>query len=279
MTDLYYLQLIKDTFFQYSKVILPWFLIGIAVTYYAEKYLFKPEFFKRFIGPVTFPKILISQALGMLSPLSIMSFLPLAGELIQDGINPAFLFSFLIAERAYDIQSFFIITGLFGFKIALLNALVIFISLVVTSYFIKRESVAVINHAPIKLNHFFSRQFKMLLIIMAGIIIASLLRSLLPEEYMIRTASNPLGGTIVSLVLGLVLYFGPIAGNYPIARAFADLGMSNTGVFSFLTVSPLFNIVIMSLFSAVVGIKLVGKAVLIYVVTSLVLILLINPFL
>src|SRR5258706_3560860 len=104
-----------DTFATYGASILPWILFGIICSYFAEKYL-SPHFIKRYFSKITIKEAFGAQLLGMISPLSILSFLPLASEFVYLGFNAAILFSFLIAERAYDLQSFFIITTLFGLK-------------------------------------------------------------------------------------------------------------------------------------------------------------------
>lgn len=274
-----FLHSVLTTSSNYALTILPWYIPGVLLTYLAELYVFKPTYLRRFAGPLTYPKLILSQLLGMLSPLSIMSFLPLFEELAVGGISPALIFSFLLAERTYDIQSFFIISGFFGIRIALVNAYIIFSALVMTVIFIKREKVIIMSHPKNMLNHFWKRQLKLLLIILAGIMAASFLRHLLPQQHIGQIAGSSAGGTLVALILGAVMYFGPIIGNYPVAKALFDVGMSQTGVLAFLSISPVLNIVIISLFSSVVGFKLVGKAIGIYTFSALLLLFLVSPLL
>ena len=70
------------------------------------------------------------------------------------------------------------------------------------------------------------------------------------------------------------MYLGPVIANYPIAKAFLDLGMTHMGVSAFLTISPIINFVIFLLFGGVVGYQTTIRAFLIYGVTSLFLTLL-----
>src|SRR4030042_2313782 len=118
---------VVQTFVSYTKNILPWIVVGSVVVYIVDRSV-DVRIIRTFLGKVTIRNILTSQVLGMISPFSIMSALPVTGELISLGASPLMLLSFLVAERAYDLQSFLIISDLFGLKIAVLNALVIFVS-------------------------------------------------------------------------------------------------------------------------------------------------------
>ena len=208
-----------------------------------------------------------------------MSFQPLFEELAIGGINPLLIFSFLMAERTYDIQSFFIISGFFGVKFAFLNAYIIFAALVITTGFIRHDKAVIASRPGNMLNHFWIRQLKLLFIIATGITTAAFLRHLIPPQLIGQISSSSPGGVLVALVLGTVMYFGPIIGNYPVAKALSDLGMSETGVMAFLSISPVLNIVIISLFSSVVGFKLVGKAIGIYTLSALLMLFLVSPLL
>jgi uncharacterized membrane protein YraQ (UPF0718 family) len=129
-----------------------------------------------------------------------------------------------------------------------------------------------------KQDGFWQRQIKLFAIVILGITLGALIKSAVPEVLVQRFAGNPIAGYISSLVLGLSIYVGPIVGNYPIAKAFSDLGMSQLGVFTFLTVSPIFNIVVISLFGAAVGFRKIYKAIFLYTASSLVLSILFGVF-
>lgn len=263
------MELFIDTFFTYGTSILPWILFGIICSYFAERYL-SPVFIKKYFSHVTLKEAFGTQLLGMISPLSILSFLPLASEFVYLGFNAAILFSFLIAERAYDLQSFFIITTLFGLKYAIFNAFAIFISLCVTVFALRNEKIVFI-HDRKHHNHFWERQIKLLLMVTGGIFLGALLRTTIPQDFFTEIAGSPIQGFWIALFLGFVLYFGPIVGNYPVAKAFADLGMSKMGVFAFLTISPVFNVVVIMIFTAAVGYRATWKAAITYALTGAIL--------
>lgn len=122
-----------------------------------------------------------------------------------------------------------------------------------------------INRKP-----FWIRQLRIFTIVIFGIIAGALLRSLVPENLFLNLTHTYIGGTVWSIALGFFLYFGTILGNYPVAKSFFDLGMSPVGVFTFLTVSPLFNLVIIFLFASTVDIRYVLKLFVTYTITALI---------
>jgi uncharacterized membrane protein YraQ (UPF0718 family) len=267
-----------ETLKTYTFLILPWFLLGIILTFLVEKFL-HPKVLKSLTGKFNFAEIILVMILGMLSPLSIMSFLPIARELAEWGVPTAVLFSFFIAERAYDLQSFFIISSLLGIKLAILSTMVIFFSLLMSAYSLQGEKVIFREKGERKKEVFWKRQLKTLLIVVVGIILGALLKTFIPKNYFVQLSGGKLSGIITSLIIGFSLYLGPILGNYPVAKAFSDLGMSSAGVLTYLTVSPIFNFIIILLFSSSVGFKKTFKAVFVYSITSLVLVLLLSSFL
>ena len=253
-----------ETLKSYTFLILPWFLLGIILTFLVEKYL-HPKILKSLTGKFNFIEIAIVVVLGMLSPLSIMAFLPVAGELAE--------------WRAYDLQSFFIISSLLGIKLAILSVVVILTSLLVSAYSLKNEKVIFRAKEKRKKEAFWKRQLKTLLIVIVGIILGALLKTLIPKNYFGQLSGGKLSGIITSLIIGFSLYLGPILGNYPVAKAFSDLGMSGAGILTFLTISPILNFVIILLFSSSVGFKKTLKAVLVYSITGLILVIFVSSFL
>lgn len=262
------LELFIDSLIQYALAIIPWLILGSFLAAIAETQI-KPNLIKKVLGKFSYSKLFAAELLGMISPLSILSFIPIADELVTLGASPGLLFSFFIAERAYDLQAFFIVSGLFGLKMATTNAVAIFISLVVTAIYLKNHNVK-IKHSTSKTKiTFLSRQLKLFSTVSLGIIIGATMRTLIPPQLFSSITGSTFGGIISALILGFTLYFGPLAGNYPVARAFADLGMSPAGILTFLTVSPIFNLVIIIIFSSIIGLRKTLKPVLIYTAISI----------
>ncbi len=267
-----------QTTLQYAISILPWVVLGIVLAYYLENHI-KPKTIHKYLGSFRGSSMVTSIILGMISPLSIMSFLPVANEFISLGAHPGILFGFLIAERAYDLQSFFILSSLFGIKFAVLNAMVIFVSLYVSISVLKFEKIQFNFDRKKQHNHFWQRQLRLLLIVIAGIFLSAVFRTIIPSASFKESMGTTIGGIIGGLSSGFLLYLGPIIANYPVAKAFMDLGMSSIGVFIFLTVSPIINVVIISLFGGAVGYRITLKSFIIYFLVSFSLTLVLIPLL
>jgi len=259
-----------ETLIFYSRSIIPWLVFGSVAAYIVER-RFSADAVYKYFGVMTVRKLFFLQALGMVSPLSIMSQLPVAGSLVRLGAHPGLLLSFFVAERAYDFQSFPIIAGLFGIKIAFLNAIAIFLSLSVAAFATRNLPLTIKSSASIDGESFWMRQGKIFGVVMTGIFIGAALRTFIPAEEFRSFSSNYVGGIVISLVVGIILYFGTILGNYPIAKAFADLGMSSAGIFAFLTVSPVLNLVVAFLFASIVPIRYVVRQFGIYAIVALIL--------
>ncbi|KKR10528.1 MAG: Permease [Candidatus Woesebacteria bacterium GW2011_GWA1_39_21] len=255
------------TVVNYALSIFPWLIIGTIVAFFLEKKINKNTI-TQYFGGMSLKRLALVQILGMISPLSIMSFLPIAHELTQMGFNPGVLLSFFIAERAWDLQSFFIISGLFGLKYAVLNGIAIFTSLTVTGIFLRKEFVHFKVNETQTQNGFWKRQGRLLFLVCVGVVLGALLRTFIPEREFQHYAGNPLQSFLISIVLGFLLYFGPIVGNYPVAKALSDLGMTHMGTFAFLTVSPILNLIVITLFGASVGYKKTLKAFFIYSISA-----------
>ena len=267
-----------ETFLLYSKGILPWFILGAAISYVVEKHI-DIRTIRTYLGKVSFRNLIIAKVLGMLSPLSIMTALPITGELIRLGANPLMLLGFLIAERSYDLQSFFIVSQYFGTKIAVLNALVILVSLVLATWILRKEKVIFINKKTKKDGDFLTNQAKSLIVVVIGIAVGAFLRTVYPATGYIQAIHTQVGAIVVSISAGFLLYFGAVMGNYPVANAFADLGMSHVGVFLFLTISPLLNLVVILLFMSVVRPRHVLRVIGLYTLIAFTLTMLLSSYL
>lgn len=271
------MELFITTVVSYSGSILPWFAVGAVAAYVIDRSV-DIRVVHAFLGKVSMRNILIAKVVGMISPLSIMTALPVVGELVRLGAEPLMLLGFLVAERAYDLQSFFIISQLFGVKIAVVNAVVIFVSLVATTWYFRKEKVRFSSHKTRGNGGFWRGQMKTFLVVFVGITAGAALRAVVPLTGLGSVISSQSGSMITSLVLGFGLYFGTVLGNYPVAKALADLGMAPVGTMVFLSVSPIFNLVVMMLFLSVVKAKYVLKMFGVYTLVSLTLSLLVSVF-
>jgi uncharacterized membrane protein YraQ (UPF0718 family) len=263
-------ELFVRTLEDYAVGVVPWFVFGALAAYLVER-RFSSRRVSALLGTLSPRRVFGALALGMVSPLSIMSQLPVSGSLTRLGANPALLLAFLAAERSYDFQSFPIIAGFFGMRFAALNAAAVFLSLLAATLFVAKMPVAFKASGDGREtgNGFWIRQGKLFAVVIVGVVIASVVRSVMPEDLFRAAAQSDLGGLATGTAAGLALYFGTILGNYPVAKAFADLGMSPTGVFAFLTVSPLFNAVVLTMFASAAHWRHVARFFAAYAVSAL----------
>jgi len=263
------MSMFAKTFIDYAAGIVPWFLLGVLVAYLVER-RFSPRGISALLGSLSPGRVLGALVLGMISPLSIISQLSVSGALVRLGANPVLLLGFFAAERSYDFQSFPIIAGFFGPRFAVLNAAAIYVSLVVALLAVARSPVSFRagNGSDIT-DGFWFRQVRLFAVVVVGIAVAAAARTFIPEGAFSAAFRTDLGGLAVGTAVGFVSYFGTIIGNYPVAKAFADLGMSDIGVFTFLTVSPLFNVVIIALFASAARWRQVARFFAVYAATAL----------
>jgi uncharacterized membrane protein YraQ (UPF0718 family) len=251
-------------FVEYSWQILPWFFAGLVLAIVIEKRFgnkMLPKYFREYRP---FPIVALLLA-GMVSPFSILSGLPLAVQFLRQGAHPALLLSFFAAERVYDLQSFPIIGGIFGWQFAIVNVLVVFTALFAASWAVKNSVIAFQSRPETVLEHDgWKKHARMLLVVIAGIAIAALFRVLVPEDTFAHYTGGFSGSVIVALLLGFFLYLGTIAGNYPMASAFSELGMHGAGLMTFLSASSLLNIVIVALFASSISPRIVAKYFIVY---------------
>lgn len=253
-----------QVFTQYAWQVLPWFFIGLLLAVIIEKRFGQKQLPKYFCEyrPLSVAALLV---VGMVSPFSVLSGLPLAMQFLRQGAHPALLLSFFAAERVYDLHSFPIIGGIFGWQFAVINALIVFSALFAASFAVKRSVIEYHARPETPLEHDgWKKHVKMLLVVSGGIAIAALFRVTVPEMIFAQYSGGYAASILTALLLGLFLYLGTIAGNYPLAEAFSDLGMHGAGLMTFLSASSLLNIVIIALFAASISPRVVAKYFAVY---------------
>lgn len=253
-----------DVFISYAWQVLPWFFAGLLVAVFVEKRMGDkrlPAYFCEY-RPWSVALLLLA---GMISPFSVLSGLPLALQFLRRGAHPALLLSFFAAERVYDFHSFPIIGNIFGWEFAAWNALIVFVALFAASWAVKKSNIIYHSRPETALeSDGWKKHVKMLLVVVVGIAVAALFRVLVPGDVFAYYAGGFFGGIATAILLGLFLYVGTITGNYPLAEAFADLGMQNAGIMAFLSASSLLNVVIIALFVAAISPRVVARYFVIY---------------
>ena len=262
---------------EFSWNILPWVFLGTIIDYALGRVLKLQTIVSHLQHPKPL-KILAVQFLGMLSPFTTMSFLPIAGKLASRGASSGLLLGFVAAERAYGIQSFFILTALFGVKVAFFHFLAITVSLFIAIFYVRDAGGIIPIHDTLQPNvkeettHsslFVQRQMRTYLLVFLGILVAATLTAFIPPD----TADIFQGNIVISMfgavLLSSVLYFGTIFGNYPVAASFLDIGLPLMSVFTFLVLSPLVNLVVVFLFMSVIRVRTVLRFTTVYAFAAL----------
>lgn len=241
-----------QSFASYAWVVYPWLFIGFFIALFIEK-IVSPQRIRKYLGYANLKTILIAHVIGMISPLSILSFLPVAGEFVRLGASPNVFLSYLMAERAYDLQSFFIISGFFGLKVAILNFLAILAGVTVAALAIKDDKMSFGGNEKMSAEmskDFIRSQVRLLIYATFGLALAALIKTVFKPEWLLAF-KNGIVATCAALMFGFLFYFGTLVNNYPVAKSFADLGMANQAVFAFLTISPILNLVVLLMFQSV----------------------------
>lgn len=164
---------IARVFIEYSWQVLPWFFAGIVLAVVIEKRFGDkslPAYFCKY-RPLNVAILLL---VGMVSPFSVLSGLPLAMQFLRQGAHPALLLSFFAAERVYDLHSFPIIGTIFGWQFAVVNALIVFIALFAASWGVRTSMIAYHSRPETALEKDgWKKHMKMLIIVIAGILAAA----------------------------------------------------------------------------------------------------------
>jgi uncharacterized membrane protein YraQ (UPF0718 family) len=261
---------------EYFVSIFPWILLGSVIDYTLGRFI-RLRYIVAYLQKPTPVRIFVVNIFGMLSPFTTMSFLPIANKLIKRGAHVGLILGFLSSERAYGIQSFFIISALFSVKIALLHLLVLVFSLFIASLFVRGTDSLNKNtditdvaerHVPATAPQFLIRQLKIYALVLIGVVLAAGLDAFVPAELVAIFSDNFITSLVGALVFSLIIYLGTIFGNYPVAASFLDLGIPLMSVFVFLVLSPLFNIVTIILLASSVRTRYVLKFVALYSLTG-----------
>jgi uncharacterized membrane protein YraQ (UPF0718 family) len=261
---------------EFSLEIIPWVLLGSIIDYILGKAI-KLRTIVPYLQHPKPLKLFVVQSLGMVSPFTTMSFLPVAGKLASRGASPGMLLGFLAAEIAYGIQSFFIITSLFGFTVALLHFLALSVSLFLASLYVRNDkAVFKQNPAPSYVaieekytSLFLYRQARVYVLVFMGIFVGAALAAFVPSDAASFFQANIVVSMFGAVVLSAVIYLGTIFGNYPVAASFLDIGMPMMSVFTFLVLSPLVNLVVVVLFMSVIRARTILRFTFVYAIAGL----------
>lgn len=248
----------------YLKVVLPWLLLGIGISFLLKKYL-NEALVKRFLGKANIPTILIAEIIGAFSPVSIIALLPLSSTMLADGASPATLTAFLLAARAYNPEALPVSLSLLGFSVTVLNLLITFIAVTLCSLTFRDHNFS-INTLKEKETGFMLQIAEFTCYILIGILIAGFVVTVIPPSAIIRFGGKSVLSLPLLILFGFIIYLG-FVGYFPIAKSFLDLGISHAAVITFLNSASIINLTFLLMFIPVIGRRNTIKIFFIYLLT------------
>ena len=252
--------------FGYFKVVFPWLIVGIGISFLLKKYL-SEGVVKRFLGKSTILAILIAEVIGAFSPVSIIALLPLASSMLAEGASPATLSAFLLAARAYNPEALPVSLSLLGFKITILNLLITFLGVTLCSLSLRNKDFT-IKAKSASNSVFLTQIIEFSSYIIIGIIIAGLVVTAIPTHFVAQHGGSSIFSIPLTMLFGFVVYLG-FVGYFPIAKSFIDLGISHAAVVTFLSSASIINLTFLLMFIPIIGKKNTLKIFFIYLFTVL----------
>jgi uncharacterized membrane protein YraQ (UPF0718 family) len=253
--------------FSYFKVVLPWLIVGIGISFLLKRFL-REGIVKRFLGGSSLLTILIAEAIGAFSPVSIIALLPLASTMLAEGASPATLAAFLLAARAYNPEALPVSLSLLGLKITILNLLITFTAVTLCALMLKNSGL-VIKTKDGSNSSFVGQVFAFSGYIIIGIIVAGLIITAVPAHAIAHYGGGGILSIPLVMLFGFLIYLG-FVGYFPIAKSFLDLGVSHAAVITFLNSASIINLTFLLMFMPVIGKKNTLKVFFIYLATVLV---------
>lgn len=232
-------------------------LLGVLifVISYIQSY-FPPERTKRILG--RFHGIsanIIAALLGTVTPFCSCSSIPLFIGFMSAGLPLGVTFSFLISSPMVDLGSLVLLTGIFGWKVAVVYVIVGLLVAVAGGTLIEKMHLenqveqfihkgCLIEHAHQEL-HFMERVWaaweqvketagKVFPYVFAGVAVGAFIHNALPEEWIVKVLGdgNPFA-VFLSTAAGIPMY-ADIFGTIPVAEALLAKGAQLGVVLSFM---------------------------------------------
>lgn len=223
-----------QTFLKYTLDVLPYFLLASLVGAGLQSSL-GPKLIKR--GLLNSPLAPIATAtLGATVPVCSCSMIPLARTMDSFSRSYAPVVAFLVTAPVLSPVTLFLTFGMFGFQVTTLRLVSSFIFAVLLAYltvllFRKNAALPLLQGAlgerKGRLQEFLEN-FRSLTLstgryVLLGLLIASLLKVIVPQDLMIELSGSPLSYPLISLVS--VPVYVCSGEEVPIARSLHELGL------------------------------------------------------
>ncbi len=238
------LEVFLKTFLDYTADVLPYFLIASLVGAALQSVGGLRLISSRLAGSAPAP--LITALMGAVVPLCSCSMIPVARTINSfSGGSYAPVVSFLVTAPTLSPVVLLLTFGVFGWEMTVLRVVstavfALVLAVAVHLLFAKSATVPLLQGASPDGEEGFVKRFVTLFVstgkyVLLGLLIASLVKSFLPQDLVLSFAGSPVSYPLISL-LSVPIYVCS-GEEVPIARSFYDLGLKPGQALTFMLAS------------------------------------------
>jgi uncharacterized membrane protein YraQ (UPF0718 family) len=294
---------IIDFFYEFWNIlelVSLYLILGLILAGIIKVYM-PSDFVKKHIGKDGFGSVFKATLIGIPLPMCSCSVIPFATSLKKSGASRGAVTSFFISTPMTGVDSIIATAGVFGYVVASFRVVSSIISAFIAGMLIQsikdipKEDFTGSSHShshshshsecgcdshccstkpKSKLNQIFDYAFNDLFAdiakpIFIGVIFATIVTMVIPDDFKEFANANNYLGYLIAIAVGLPLYVCSISA-IPIAIMLLSSGFSFGVAFMFLSVAPATNMITMSVFKKLFGLKaLVIYSVVIVVVSTI----------
>lgn len=266
-----YLSLFIDSFIEIFNEVSPYLLLGFFIAGLLHVFVSKDKILKYF-GKKNFRSVLNAAILGVPLPLCSCGVIPTAMSIYKDGASKSATISFLISTPQTGVDSILISYSLIGLPFAILRPIIALITGVfggvlmnLTTNENAQTNVFPNSKPEIKISEKKGNWFKVLFQysfveflqdisnwLLLGLLIATLITVLLPNDFFANYVTNDFLGMVIILIAAIPLYVCA-TGSVPIAAALMLKGLSPGAALVFLMAGPATNAATITVIGKVLG--------------------------
>ncbi|WP_457635934.1 permease [Persephonella sp.] len=233
-----------NKFLGYSLEILPYFFIATVIGAFIQSYV-SFNFVRKFINKDYSPAV--TALFGSSVPVCSCSMIPIAQTINSLSKSYAPAVAFLISAPILSPVVFFLMIGMFGWKLTIFRFVFGFLTAVITAYIVnilfkKPPALPMISSKGQSSNRWqiFKTAFKEIFIgtgryVLIGLLIASAVAVLIPSSVVVRFSEFPFSYIFIA-VFSIPIYVCS-GEEIPIAKSFFDLGFSQGQALTFMFAS------------------------------------------
>lgn len=274
-------------FWDLTNMVAIYIIFGIFIAAILKRYI-KDSYIKKQVGVNKKSTIIKASLIGIPLPLCSCSVIPFALSLKKSGANKAGLSSFLVSTPVIGVDSFLASFGAFGWVFAMYRVVTSFITAMIAglmSYYFDREKPIFKQQKPLEnsccssssccesankkiniIDYAYNELFKDIAKPMFyGLILATLLVTLLPKDLDSFLTNNVLVSYLVVLLISVPLYICATS-SIPLGIALVVAGFSPGTAFLLLSAGPATSFVSIMVVKNILG----AKGVVIYLLSIII---------